>query len=60
MGTIRVTTFRRDVARRWELAATHIVRAVTPSSVACNVVLFTLAASLRSLLTVTWVVITNG
>ncbi|HBW69471.1 MAG TPA: hypothetical protein DEF43_20440 [Chloroflexus aurantiacus] len=42
-----IAPVRRDVARLQELAAVHIVHAVTPSGVACNVVLFSLAVSLR-------------
>lgn len=46
----RVAIVRRDVARPWELAAPHIVHAIMPHGVACNVVLFFLAVSFRSLL----------
>ncbi len=51
MWITSVATVRRDVARRWELAAPQTVHAVTPRGVACGVVLFFLAVSLRGLLT---------
>lgn len=47
MGIPRIAPVRRDIARLQELAAAHIVHAVTPSGIACNVVLFSLAINLH-------------
>lgn len=44
-----IATVRRNVARPWELAAHHVVCAITPYGVAGNFVLVILAVSLRSL-----------
>lgn len=52
MRITRVATVRCDGARPWELAALHIVHAVTPHGVAGNVVLLILAVSRHGLLTV--------
>gem|GEM_PF-4605049 len=41
---IRVATLSRDGARRWELAAAHMVHTGTLHGVVCSVVLFILAA----------------
>jgi hypothetical protein len=51
MDITRVATLMRDGARPWELPTTHIVHAVTPYDVACNVVLFILTVSIYGLLT---------
>ncbi|GIV91548.1 MAG: hypothetical protein KatS3mg056_0257 [Chloroflexus sp.] len=45
MWITRVASVRYDVARPQELAAPHIVRTVTPYSVACNVVLVILVVN---------------
>ncbi len=51
MGITRIATLKRDVVRRWELAALHIVHTVTLYGVESNVVLFILTVSLHVLLT---------
>jgi hypothetical protein len=51
MGITWVATARRDVARLWEQAATHVVHSVTLHSVVGNVMLFILTVSLHDLLT---------
>ncbi len=45
MGITRVATVRRDGARRWELAAIHIVHTGTLHNVVRSIVLFILAVS---------------
>lgn len=51
MGIIQIATVRVDASRPWELAAVHIVHAVTPYGVAYKAVLFALAVGLHSLIT---------
>jgi|DewCreStandDraft_2_1066082.scaffolds.fasta_scaffold27564_3 hypothetical protein len=45
MGITQVATVRRDIVRRWELVAVHIVHTGTLHDVVRNVVLCILAVS---------------
>lgn len=46
MAINRVATLRSDVARLWELVATHMVHTVTLYSVVRSIMLFIIAVSL--------------